>query len=415
MLLAVLQSYSILVLTLIQFHILPQIWGVSVFKNRIIYPKQRWLFTLRLIITITHIFPRFQKERQQWVFIWAIHPFFISTWALPLIFPIPLFLIFPITFPKLQFVQRSLDLSPRCPFSEVFQYAVKHFEKLFVLSLTWISQRCSLRNLGLESCFASITQLDLNWHMHWFQAHFWSWPLNPLLFFPFQNKVWNNFISVNHCSIMCPASLHVYPSNLSLSWKHHWFCIVAGSLAKMSWPERSLQEDTQSPCVLSASALHWFWPGSQGANPWPIPSRVVLGLENDPWFLARQNHTVFLHQATCSAWLPNIASSSHPPTHPLTLYLFKPPVNKQGEKKNISEAAAKKQSDSGQEVCRAQEGLWLGPHRRMRTASPPLISSRQSYHASPTHQPSCSPPGSEAQNGLKLKRELFIYPAARCF
>lgn len=173
-----------LCLTLIQFHILPQILGVSVFNNRIIYPKQSWLFTLRLIITITHVFPRFQKERQQWVFIWAIHPFFISTWALPLIFPIPLFLIFPITFPKLRFVQWSLDLSPRYPFSEVFQYAVKHFEKLFVVSLAWISQHCSLSNLSLESCFASITQLDLNRHMHWFQAHFWSRPLNPLLFFP---------------------------------------------------------------------------------------------------------------------------------------------------------------------------------------------------------------------------------------
>lgn len=42
-----------LCLTLIQFHMLPRILRGLVLKNRVIYPKQSWLFTLRLVIPIS--------------------------------------------------------------------------------------------------------------------------------------------------------------------------------------------------------------------------------------------------------------------------------------------------------------------------------------------------------------------------
>lgn len=117
------------------------------------------------------------------------------------------------------------------------------------------------------------------------------------------------------------------------------------------------------------------------------------------------------------SWLPSASSSPHPPTHSRSIFLS-PQRTDQGRNKyilRITERAEKKQSDRGQKVCRAQEDPWFAVHQRTHAASPVLISSRQSYRASPTHQPSCSPAESEAQNGLTLKRELFIYPAARCF
>lgn len=133
---------------------------------------------------ISHIFPRFQKQRLHWVFIWAICSLFISTWALPPISPIYIFLIFPITFPELWFVQWSLDLSPRYPFSEIFQHVVKHFENC--LWSHWLEFLSAAPETTLVWGPALPASPSLIWTdiCTLVQVHFWLQFLKLLLFFP---------------------------------------------------------------------------------------------------------------------------------------------------------------------------------------------------------------------------------------
>lgn len=134
-----------------------------------------------------------------------------------------------------------------------------------------------------------------------------------------------------------PCLITHYTSNLFLSWKHHCqrFGIVGWIIGRNVMSRKSPSGGTQYPCIISASAFHRFWPGSPGANPWPISSHVVLGLENDHWRIFGQAAPqTFLYKVTSSPWLPNIASSSHPPTHSHSIYLS--PQRTDQERKEIS-------------------------------------------------------------------------------
>lgn len=179
------------------------------------------------------------------------------------------------------------------------------------------------------------------------------------------------------------------------------------------------REATSSLCYFSTRLCLDF--GQAGKEQSCNPSLSLLGLESDPRILGRQHHTRFLRQAKRSASLPDIPPPlTHTPTHSHSVYLS-PQSTKQERNKKKKKLSLRQRGKSqvvvAREFCSAQRGA-----RRGRGCGWDHTGGckRLLHHLSHpgraiTTLPHTSPAGSETPNGLRLKRELFIYPAARCF